>query len=797
MRINKTRGNRRNRIFSGGAGTIAGTSGVLLALAGTPSSSAQSSVPPAPPSTTAGQPTPPTAPGAGVSPTKLPPMVTPAAKRTAKAVSMREANDDAPAQPGSEMSVGESMVVDLHVNDEDLANVLEMLSIQSQTNIVASRNVSARVTANLYGVTFYEALEAILHANGYGFVQKGNFIYVYTAEELDAIEIASKKRSERVVMLNYLNAIDAAEFVKPLLSEGGQIKTNGKTGAFPNISETPISADDFANSATLIIYDFDDNINEIVEMIKQIDTKPAQVLVEATILQTSLNENNAFGVDFSLIADLNFADFAPAWGGPLQATNALINGRADPASKTLPFPGPGDQNGRSISSTAGNTAGPGTLKLGIVQNDVAVFLRLLDEVTDVTVLSNPKLLALNRMPSRVLVGRKVGYISTTSTDTATTQTVQFLNTGTQLYFRPFVTNDGQIRMELKPQVSEAQIREVNNATGATVTIPDEITNELVTNVIVGDGQTIVLGGLFREATSVTRRQVPWLGDIPVIGNAFRGNEDSTQRNEIIFLITPHIMNERVLAAQGKRGAEGIERARTGSREGVMSWSRDRRTGMLLVEADKLAAQGKTDRAMWKLQQALNMNSHQPDAMELQERISGKARIVPGKSMLEDIIHEAGMGKQLRGRNADTSMPWWYMGANLDSGNSSSPSQTSNKNTSSVATNFPSKSTSVASTNSNTSSDVNAAADRLFTSGRFAFTPARTPSNINTVNDGNGDSDFTIQDSIWTFAQESGSVCGGRFGGMFRFYHAFGNLPESTRSRLTGVSVETGVSDLNK
>jgi len=131
-------------------------------------------------------------------------------------------------QEDTKIRVDENQIVDLHVNDEDLANVLEMLSIQSQKNIVASKNVSARVTANLYGVTFFEAMDAILNVNGYGYIEQGNFIFVYTLEELKTIEQATKIRVSKVIPLNYLNAIDAAEFVKPLLSEGGQIKTNGR-----------------------------------------------------------------------------------------------------------------------------------------------------------------------------------------------------------------------------------------------------------------------------------------------------------------------------------------------------------------------------------------------------------------------------------------------------------------------------------------------------------------------------------------------------------------------------------------
>src|SRR5204862_638788 len=127
-------------------------------------------------------------------------------------------------------------------------------------------------------------------------------------------------------------------------------------------------------------------------------------------------------------------------------------------------------------------------------NDVAAFIRMLDEVSNTTIISRPNILCLNRQSGHVLVGRKVGYLNTTSTDTTTTQTVEFLDTGTQLYFRPFVSADGMIRMELKPKVSEAVIRNVTNSGGAAVTIPDEISNELTTNVMVRDGQTVVLGG---------------------------------------------------------------------------------------------------------------------------------------------------------------------------------------------------------------------------------------------------------------------------------------------------------------
>ncbi len=542
------------------------------------------------------------------------------------------------------VKVNDAGVVDLHVNEEDLANVLQMLSIQSQKNIISSKNVSATVTANLYGVTFYEAMDAILHVNGFGYIEKGNFIYVYTFDELKTIEEASRQKVSKVVKLNYLNSTDAAEFVKGLLSDQGQIKTNGKAGGFPGLGDTPVGEESYANDSTMVVTDFEENVAEIETLIKQLDTKPVQVLVEATILQTTLNEANAFGVDFSVIGDLSFGDFVDL-GGPLSTVDGLLGGSGNPAGGTPALPN--DQQGGSLVSTPGNVAGPATFKLGVVWNDVAAFVRLLDQVADTEIVSRPNILTLNRQPARVLVGRKVGYLNTTSTDTATTQTVEFLDTGTQLYLRPFVSADGMIRMELKPQVSEAVIREVTDAGGAAVTIPDEITNEITTNVMVRDGQTIVLGGLFRESTSAERRQVPWIGDVPFIGAAFRGHDDETQRSEIMFMISPSIVNDTMIDEAAARGESLVDRVRTGAREGLLPWSREKQTGKLLMQAEKLAREGRISAALSKTDRALRLCHMQPDAIALRQRLMNKADIWPSRNLLDEVLHGE-MQKRMEG-----------------------------------------------------------------------------------------------------------------------------------------------------
>lgn len=538
-------------------------------------------------------------------------------------------NPPAAADRSGEVSVDDNLTVELHVRDEDLANVLQLLSLQSQKSIIAGPNVNASVTANLYGVTFYEALDAVLHTYGYAYVEQGNMIFVMTRAEAQIIADANRLPVVKVIRLNYLSAVDAAEYVSPLLSDVGEIRTNGRSEDFSVSENNPEGKDDYAGNAMMIVFDYEDHLAEIEALVAQIDTRPEQVLVEATILQATLREDNAFGVDFSVIGDLDFSEFV---GGPLNAVNNMISGASSGDG-----PVPTDGEGRGLSSTVGQTAQPGGLKIGIVDNDVAVFMRFLDEVTDTTVISNPKIVTLNRQQGRVQVGRRIGYLQTTTTDTSTQQSVEFLDTGTQLSFRPWITADRQIRMELRPEVSRPFLRTVTDSNGNPVTIPDEDTSELVTNVVVRDGQTIVLGGLFTETTQSGRRQWPWLGDVPILGIPFRGHNDTVERAEVIFMIKSTIMNDEVLIEQGRRGMSYVDRVRMGSREGLLPWSRERRAGQLLVDAEQLAAEGDMDGALYCVRRALSIQPMQPDAIRLRERLLSQPTVWPSRSMLGDIV----------------------------------------------------------------------------------------------------------------------------------------------------------------
>jgi len=526
--------------------------------------------------------------------------------------------------------------VDISVQDTDLAQVLQMLSLQSRKNIITSKRVSARVTANLYDVTFKEALDAILHVNGYGYIEQGNFIYVYTLEEIAELEKAARTTESRRFTLEYLSAGDAAEFVEPLLSDRGKMSHVGSVEKGFRPDDTTAGEDSWAYGAMLVVNDYAENLDAIGELLGELDTPPQQVVVEATVVSTVVNEDNAFGIDFSVIGNSDFTDYL----NPLAAANNLIQGNNTPGARATPDNGfvPADNRANAVSSTVGNTAGSGGLKVGFIDGDISVFLRVLDEVTDTTVLARPRVMALNRQRAQVLVGDRIAYLSTTQTETSTTQTVQFLDTGIRLIFRPFISSDGSIRMELSPSISEGKFRPSTGVKGLGQEIPDERTSEITTNVRMRDGQTLVLGGLFQEDTTISRNQVPWLGDIPVLGAAFSGQTDKITRREIMFLITPTIVHDKLVEAWSREAEEFVDAVRVGSRAGLLPFSRELMSSNHNQDAFAAFEAGDHEAAMFHINNSLRLNPNQPEIIRLREQISGESsRTTLGRSMMDQIL----------------------------------------------------------------------------------------------------------------------------------------------------------------
>lgn len=501
--------------------------------------------------------------------------------------------------------------VEIHVNDANLVEVLRMLSLQSQKNIIASKDVRGTVTANLYDVTVREALDALLATNGYAYREKGNFIYVYTTKEIQDMERAARVATTATFRLYYTPAANAVTMIKPVLSSDAQVAFTTPAATGIDTGTKDVGGATHATEDVIVVTDYADNLERVRKVLKEVDRRPQQILIEATILRATLSEDNALGVDFTVLGNVDFSTINGAGATSGQALSGAITSNSA-ASSILDkgYSGAGTNFTQNVPS--------GGMRVGLVHNNIGVFLSALEQLTDTTVLANPKVLALNKQKGEVIVGRKDGYVTSTTTDTSTVQTVEFLDTGTRLIFRPFIGDDGYIRMEIHPEDSTGGLTAAN--------LPFKATTEVTSNVMVKDGHTIVIGGLFREQTETTRAQVPGLGNIPGIGALFRSQRDRTTREEIIILLTPHIIkDDAAFSAASEAERKEMERLRVGSRRGMMWTGRERLAESYYDSAVKEMNKPTPNRStvLWNLDCATNLNPRFREAIVLKEQITGE------------------------------------------------------------------------------------------------------------------------------------------------------------------------------
>lgn len=488
-----------------------------------------------------------------------------------------EAAAPAEASPSPSFSMQSVQSISFR-KDMPIRDALQMLAQMYHKNIVPSARVDGTVTVtNLYDVTFEEALQAILGTHKYEI--KGNFVKIYTNEEFRA----DKTRFEHAVIpLYYINAEEAKKLAEPLLSEFGQL---GVTSPAQRDTVPGKGGDSLAIHDRLVVSDYPENIKRIREVLAEVDVEPLQVLLEVTVMEATLTEDTKFGIDWKNIpgASITLGD-----GGFFQG-------------------------GFAPSVSGSNASG---ISIGVTFDNISAVIKAIETVSDVTIMANPKILALNKQAGKLIIGKEEGYQSLTNVAEGgtSTQQVEFLESGTVLEFRPFIGKDGLIRMEIRPEQSNGEIVSFGNTQ-----LPQKTKTEVMTNVMVRDGQTIVLGGLFKEQTSLSRNQVPILGDIPVVGELFRGVSDSSKRVELIILITPHII-QRPEQAQGAERLADVQRLSHEARSNLYWMSRVKIDEDRYARAVQYYLNGEYDAAMSELNNILTIHRNYLEAIRLRERI---------------------------------------------------------------------------------------------------------------------------------------------------------------------------------
>jgi len=500
--------------------------------------------------------------------------------------------------------------------EEGIKEALRILATLYQKNIVPSATVDGVLGfTTLKEVTFEEAMGAILGSN-FVYEQDGNLIRVYTKEEYRKIKEDKNRMICKVFTLYYITAAEAMQLVAPVLSGAGTVK--GSTPAQTvvptgeSISVGSGGGDAMALNDTIVILDYPENIAEMEKLLKELDVRPRQVLVEATILSATLNEGMKLGVDLNFLGGVSL-------NGDM-GTETIVSGTTVSRGReaTTPIKQIGTGVPGAAVETAGFTvAGRSGLRIGITAGPATAFINALEEVTDTTILANPKILAVNKQLGQVYIGNKIGYMSqTTQTQTSTTQQVEFLDTGTKLSFRPYIGNDGYIRMDIHPKDSSGTLK-ANN-------IPDEYSTELATNIMVKDGQTIVIGGLFRDVVVTSRNQVPLLGDVPLVGVLFRSTDDTVQREEVIVLLTPHIIEEPEETNSEAR-VDDARRKRFGAKDELQFAGRSKLAEDYYAKAARYYVDGKPEAAMKELEFVLTIRPTYLEAIRLKERIIAETK----------------------------------------------------------------------------------------------------------------------------------------------------------------------------
>ncbi len=446
-----------------------------------------------------------------------------------------------------------SRKVTLALNDTNIVDALVYLSEKAEINVAVSKTVQGRATLSLNNVSIRDALEIILISNELACEKRGEIFYVMPASDYESIhgERWSEVRQARIFKLQYAKPADVTALLQTVISRVGNVVSDNDSGTvvvmdtpekLEQVRQTVETVDKemltrvfnlkYANAADVvanlqprldakglgsakaddkynrvIVYTLPGKMDEIEKVVIQLDAKIKQVLIEAKIVRVALTPEFEFGVDWQ----------------------RLIQRELITVDSHFPF---------NPTTTFGQVV---IGKLGKINIDA--IMKFLKTVGETKLLSSPRITALNNEEAKIFVGTKEVY-TTSSTTTATAgnttaTTVNFLDVGIQLKVTPVINDDGFVLMKIRPEVSRVD-HFFETPEGDKIPVVD--TTNAETRVMVKDGNVIIIGGLIRDETTSDTDKFPGLGDLPILGNAFKHVHETRNKSELVVFLTPHIID---------------------------------------------------------------------------------------------------------------------------------------------------------------------------------------------------------------------------------------------------------------
>lgn len=452
------------------------------------------------------------------------------------------ASQEAGSSLFSETKEYEGQRLTLNFQDIETRAVLQLLAETSGRNIVVSDTVQGNVTLRLRNVPWDQALDIVMTTKGLDMRQNGNVIIVAPAEEIAARETAELEAQQAIseleplysefLQVNYAKAGDLASLISGDASTGNSLLSDRGS----------IGVDERTN--TLLVQDTAESLQDIRRLVTTLDIPIRQVLIESRIVVVNDDFSRNLGMRLGVTAfNENSTDGVTVISGTGQGTDTMIGSAldnlADPLNGTIfPIDVPLLGNRYNVNVPIADAAG--RFALAILESEFLVDLELtaLEAEGRGEIISTPRVITANQKEAKIEQGVEIPYQQSASSGATT---VQFKKAVLSLTVTPQITPDNNIIMDLI--VHKDSVGQIISTGGAGGTVPSIDTRAIQTQVLVANGQTVVLGGIYETERRETINKVPFLGDIPFLGALFRSKQRIDNKAELLIFVTPRILEE--------------------------------------------------------------------------------------------------------------------------------------------------------------------------------------------------------------------------------------------------------------
>ena len=417
----------------------------------------------------------------------------------------------------------------LNFQDIEVRSVLQLIADFTDLNLVASDTVQGSITLRLQNVPWDQALDLVLKTKGLDKRQIGNVLLVAPAEEIAARErqeLESQKQiaelaplRRELIQVNYAKASDIAQLFASV------------TSADADSQRGSLTVDERTNS--IIALETQDKLDELRRIVTQLDIPVRQVMIEARIVEANVGFDKALGVRWG--GNLNLGGNFSAFGKDGRTEIGEAPDFLPDGTSTGGFYGVAERPVNSPFIDMGVANATSGIGIGFITDNTILDLQLsaMESTGNGEIISQPKVVTSDKETAKILKGSEIPYQEASSSGATTTA---FAEAVLSLEVTPQITPDNQVIMEVIVTKDEPDFtNEVNG-------VPTIRKNEVNANILVADGETIVIGGVFSSESQSAQEKVPFLGDLPILGKAFRRDINSEVKNELLIFLTPRIIN---------------------------------------------------------------------------------------------------------------------------------------------------------------------------------------------------------------------------------------------------------------